>query len=451
MTGEDEGMILHEDDGLIENNFVDASCLLTDDYVVGGSNDDCNNDLQLSFSSILDEADAKLTAVVESVASSAASNDNDNTLSPVKALINDNNNQENNNNGSNGCLMVNQMYEEIEGDANGTVVAMVMILRCLKIVRCEYCGVILKHPSKIQAHMRTHTGEKPFECNICGMRFTQRTPMRMHVRRHIGDTPFKCSWGCGKSFVSNAIKNAHELRIHMGEKRLLFLLFGTFFDSFCLLITKQGPPCPHLKPPRRSIPLRFQTSAEELNLFESTSGTSAEPLIGEHEVDDEEEEDGVHFNDNNFAIVHFEPPLGDIIKQQQIANKRLDEIIESVASGMNVDLPSLRSSRGKRHIAANETTSKTRRSALVAQCEECGLILKHPSKIQAHLRTHTGEKPFECGVCGWRFSTANPLRVHLRRAHTGEKPYECTWDCGRRFVTASARNEHERIVHAGIK
>lgn len=33
----------------------------------------------------------------------------------------------------------------------------------------------------------------------------------------------------------------------------------------------------------------------------------------------------------------------------------------------------------------------------------------------------------------------------------GEKPFECTWECGRRFVSISARNEHERIVHAGVK
>lgn len=60
-----------------------------------------------------------------------------------------------------------------------------------------------------------------------------------------------------------------------------------------------------------------------------------------------------------------------------------------------------------------------RKRALIARCQECGLLLKHPSKIQAHMRTHTGERPFECALCGMRFATANPLRVHFRRAHTG--------------------------------
>lgn len=308
------------------------------------------------------EADAKLSAVVESVASTAS-------------FMQGNDEEEA------GHAISNGTYEEV-------VEAQTSRRKKATIVRCEYCGVVLKHPSKIQAHMRTHTGEKPFECNICGMRFTQRTPMRMHVRRHVGDTPFACSWGCGKSFVSNALKNAHEVRIHLGEKR-------------------QGPPCPHLKPPRRSVPLP--------------------PLQDQPPPMPEGERS---------AILDFQPPIGEIKQSLSAsANKKLDEVIEAVAAG--IPLPPPRQAR--------------RRPALVAQCQECGLLLKHPSKIQAHLRTHTGERPFQCGVCGMRFATANPLRVHLRRAHTGEKPYECTWDCGRRFVSASARNEHERIVHAGIK
>ncbi|VDK52518.1 unnamed protein product [Cylicostephanus goldi] len=55
--------------------------------------------------------------------------------------------------------------------------------------KCQYCGRVDKYPSKIQAHMRTHTGEKPFKCEICGMTFAQRTPMRLHVRRHLDQKP----------------------------------------------------------------------------------------------------------------------------------------------------------------------------------------------------------------------------------------------------------------------
>uniref|UniRef100_A0A914WK75 C2H2-type domain-containing protein n=1 Tax=Plectus sambesii TaxID=2011161 RepID=A0A914WK75_9BILA len=144
--------------------------------------------------------------------------------------------------------------------------------RAATVAQCHYCGVVIKHPSKIAAHMRTHTGEKPFECGICGMRFTQRTPMRMHVRRHVGDAQFECEWGCGKRFVSNALRNAHQLHQHMGEKR-------------------QGPPRPHLKPPKRTIPM-----------------TELEP------------------EDERSPIVQWQPPLGEISQTMSAAaSRRLDQ------------------------------------------------------------------------------------------------------------------------------
>uniref|UniRef100_A0A914YMI9 C2H2-type domain-containing protein n=1 Tax=Panagrolaimus superbus TaxID=310955 RepID=A0A914YMI9_9BILA len=86
------------------------------------------------------------------------------------------------------------------------------------IKECEYCGLTLKYPSKIAAHMRTHTGERPYSCKYCRQTFTQRTPWKSHLKRHEGDTPFKCSY-CSKAFPNPSTCKAHIKRVHLKKPK----------------------------------------------------------------------------------------------------------------------------------------------------------------------------------------------------------------------------------------
>ncbi|CAP38761.1 Protein CBG22103 [Caenorhabditis briggsae] len=88
--------------------------------------------------------------------------------------------------------------------------------------KCEYCGRVDKYPSKIRAHMRTHTGEKPFKCEICGMEFSQKTPLRLHLRRHLDQKPYECDVdGCRERFVSGAILKLHIEKKHLMKKKFV--------------------------------------------------------------------------------------------------------------------------------------------------------------------------------------------------------------------------------------
>ncbi|NWH69142.1 SALL3 protein, partial [Geococcyx californianus] len=48
-------------------------------------------------------------------------------------------------------------------------------------------------------------------------------------------------------------------------------------------------------------------------------------------------------------------------------------------------------------------------------CKFCGKVFGNDSALQIHLRSHTGERPYKCNICGNRFTTKGNLKVHFQR------------------------------------
>ncbi|ODM90784.1 putative zinc finger protein [Orchesella cincta] len=84
-------------------------------------------------------------------------------------------------------------------------------------------------------------------------------------------------------------------------------------------------------------------------------------------------------------------------------------------------------------------------------CNTCKKPFPTNTELSRHMRTHTGEKPYQCLFCDRCFSLSKNLNTHILAIHLKEKPYFCK-DCPYSFSSVGSLKYHVRKVHPiGLK
>uniref|UniRef100_A0A6J0UH87 Zinc finger protein 407 n=1 Tax=Pogona vitticeps TaxID=103695 RepID=A0A6J0UH87_9SAUR len=237
---------------------------------------------------------------------------------------------------------------------------------------CKYCGKMCRSSNSMAflAHIRTHTGSKPFKCKICHFATAQLGDARNHVKRHLGMREYKCHV-CGVAFVMKKHLNTH-------------------------LLGKHGVGTP--KERKFTCPLCDRSFTEKWAMNNHMKlHTGEKPYKC------------------TWPTCHYSFLTASAMKDHYRTHTGEKSFLCDLCGFAG----------GTRHALTKHRRQHTGEKPF--KCDECNFASTTQSHLTRHKRVHTGEKPYRCPWCDYRSNCAENIRKHILHTgkHEGVKMYNC--------------------------
>jgi len=301
---------------------------------------------------------------------------------------------------------------------------------------CSTCSSSFKVLSNLRKHEKIHAGKKPYSCHVaeCSSAFLKKTQLYSHLlAAHEISTPFKCEV-CGTSFTTQSHLNRHTQNQHLSQ----FMCTDCYqiFDKFSTLqkhINKE-----HKKKPRcAQCGLTF------------SSQTNLNSHMSKVHIGNEECPSTQSSVDLRTEVISSDQVNCSIDTDADTSNVDTSVGYHRVQYSEDVDDIFEKEATAKEPDESNSVPVKNAAKSIV--CTTCNQTFASKTVLTKHMKSvHNTIKitQYECSECSAIFKSKSNIVKHIQSKHKGVKRFHCSV-CPMKFYYKHAYERHTAAMHSG--